>query len=258
MKSSKIIRIVIVMIMGLASWFCVSSPLHAQTDEIQVYTGEINKPREFSITLHNNFIALGRSTPGFPDGLVPRHSLNGVPEFGYGVTDWFELGAYVPVYSITEEGHVHVNAFKLRTLFVSPHANERKFFYGANFEFSYNRPQWDERRFSGEIRPIIGTRVGKFDFIFNPIFDYNFYDIGETSFVPALRVAYNLSPVWAVALEHYADFGQFKDFGNQQAQSLFGVVDFNPKPYAVEFGIGHGFTADSDALVLKLIVSRNF
>src|SRR5713226_9720520 len=26
----------------------------AQTDEIQVYTGEINKPGEFSITLHDN------------------------------------------------------------------------------------------------------------------------------------------------------------------------------------------------------------
>jgi hypothetical protein len=31
------------------------APAYAQTDEIQVYTGEINKPGEFSITLHGNY-----------------------------------------------------------------------------------------------------------------------------------------------------------------------------------------------------------
>ena len=36
---------------------------YAQTDEIQVYTGEINKPGELSITLHNNFTPIGPKQP---------------------------------------------------------------------------------------------------------------------------------------------------------------------------------------------------
>jgi hypothetical protein len=31
-----------------------------------------------------------------------------------------------------------LNGFKVRELFVVPHAAEQPFFYGINFEFSYN------------------------------------------------------------------------------------------------------------------------
>jgi hypothetical protein len=36
------------------------------------------------------------------------------------------------------------------------------------------------------------------------------------------------------------------------------VIDYKGDPTSVEFGIGHGFTAASDTLVLKLILSRDF
>ncbi len=36
---------------------------------------------------------------------------------------------------------------------------------GANFEFSYNA-RWDSRRYSSEIRPIIGWHIHPWDFIF--------------------------------------------------------------------------------------------
>src|SRR6266481_8060401 len=79
-------------------------PADAQTDEIQVYTGEINKPREFSITLHANYTAIGPTRPAFIGGIVPNHSLNGVPEYALGITPWLELGAYLPLYTVTGEG----------------------------------------------------------------------------------------------------------------------------------------------------------
>ena len=47
------------------------APAYAQTDEIQVYTGEINKPGEFSITLHNNFTPIGPKQPAFIGGVSP-------------------------------------------------------------------------------------------------------------------------------------------------------------------------------------------
>ena len=36
------------------------SSAHAQTDEIQVYTGELAARREFSLTLHGNYTPRGR------------------------------------------------------------------------------------------------------------------------------------------------------------------------------------------------------
>src|SRR5438132_3073106 len=45
-----------------------------------------------------------------------------------------------------------------RSLFVSPHAHERRLFFGVNFELGYNTPHWATSRFAGEIRPIVGVR----------------------------------------------------------------------------------------------------
>ena len=72
----------------------------AQTDEIQVYDAAIAAPGRFNLTLHNNFTPIGRDTLP-PGGIIPDKSLNGVPEWAYGVTDWFEAGLYMPVYSIS-------------------------------------------------------------------------------------------------------------------------------------------------------------
>ena len=71
----------------------------AQTDEIQVYDAEIAKPGVFNLMVHNNFASESLKTPGFPGGLVPNQTLNGVPEWAYGVTDWFEQGLYLPLCS---------------------------------------------------------------------------------------------------------------------------------------------------------------
>src|ERR1700726_1513349 len=76
--------------------------------------------------------------PNFPGGIVPNHTFNGVPEWAYGIVDWLELGAYAPVYSWTGNGRVLIDGAKLRAEFVVPHAAERSFFYGINFELGFN------------------------------------------------------------------------------------------------------------------------
>jgi hypothetical protein len=88
--------------------------------------------------LDNNFTTNGRKTPAFPGGIIPDESLNGVPEWAYGVTDWFEQGLYLPLYSISKNHSATLNGVKLRELFVVPNAAEQTLFYGCNFEFSYN------------------------------------------------------------------------------------------------------------------------
>jgi hypothetical protein len=230
-----------------------------QTDEIQVYDAQIAALGKFNLMLHNNFTPDGRKTPAFPDGITPDKSLNGVPEWAYGVTDWFEQGLYLPLYSISKTRGATLNGFKLRELFVVPNAAERTFFYGANFEFSYNAKHWDPARFASEIRPIIGVHLHPIDVIVNPILDSSFNGFKNLDFAPATRVACNISSKWAVALEEYADFGPLKKFysANKQSHQLYAVVDRNSKFVSVEFGMGFGLTNASDNVTLKLMLSRD-
>jgi hypothetical protein len=222
------------------------SPAYAQTDEIQVYNAQIAAPGVLNLTLHDNYT---------PDG----RTLNGVPEWAYGVTDWMEAGLYLPLYSLRGDGALTYNGFKLRTLFVRPDAANQPFFYGVNFEFSWNTAHWDPNRHTLEIRPILGWHLGPVDVIVNPILDSAYQGFSRLDFAPAARVAYNLGPTWAVAAEEYADFGPLRGFypARQQQQQLFAVFDYNGKPWSIEGGVGAGLTGATDHLVLKLILSRD-
>ena len=242
---------------ALAGLFGLISGARAATDEIQVYDAEIAPIGGFNLTIHNNYTPEGVKTPEFPGGLVDHHTLNGVPEWAVGVTDWWELGTYLPLYSVKNDGAAVLNGVKLRSLFVVPDAKSRRFFYGINFELSYNFRHWEPTRYSGEIRPIVGYRIGAVDLIFNPILDTAFKGgASHLDFAPAARIAYNFSDDTAVAVEHYADFGLLRRFerGDRQSHVLFGVVDAKLGAASVEFGAGHGFTAASDSLIVKLIV----
>jgi hypothetical protein len=232
---------------------------HAQGDEIQVYDGGLAPVGVFNLTLHNNFTPDGIKEPAFPGAIISNHSLNGVPEWAYGVTDWFEAGLYMPLYSIdTEQGAV-LNGFKLRTLFAVPHADDRRFVYGVNFEFSYNARHWDPKRITSEVRPILGWHLHPVDIIVNPILDTSYDGLKNMVFAPSVRVAYNTSPQWAVAVEEYAEYGPLHDFAPTSGQShqLYGVVDRTGGFVDVEAGVGVGLTDASDRLQLKLILSRD-
>ena len=230
----------------------------AQTDEIQVYDGAIADRGVFNLTWHNNFTPDGVKEPAFPGGLSNNHNLNGVTEWAYGVTDWFEAGLYLPLYSISDDRGPTINGGKIRLLFTAPKADDRKFVYAVNFEFSYNSKHWDDRRYTSEIRPIIGWHLKPVDIFVNPILD-NSYRGGFKSldFAPATRVAYNLSPDWAVAVEEYADYGPLRNFytASEQSHQIFGVVDHKAKFADIEFGVGFGATDATDKITLKLMLA---
>jgi hypothetical protein len=228
------------------------------TDEIQVYNAAIAEVGQFTIQQHLNYIPLGLKDPPFPGGLVSNHSLNGTPEFAYGITDWWEVGLYLP-FSIQNQ-KFYSDAFKLRTLFVSPHADQRKFFYGVNFEFSNETPKFAQTRFAMEIRPIIGVRNADWEFIVNPIVDIGFGKYGQADFVPAARVARKIGPDLSVGLEYYADFGQIGNFASvaDQQHTLFAVTDFKLGVFNVDFGVGYGLTPASDRWVIKTIIGYAF
>jgi hypothetical protein len=228
------------------------------TDEIQVYDASIAAIGQFTVQQHLNYVPLGVKEPPFPGGLTSDNSVNGTPEFAYGVTDWWEVGLYLP-FAIKDQQFLS-DSFKLRTLFVTPHAEQRDFFYGVNFEFSNTTPKFSQSRFALEVRPIIGVRNAEYEFIVNPIMDFSFGRDGEADFTPAARVARKLAPDTFIGLEYYADFGaigSFPGFADQQ-HNLFAVTDFKVGVFDVDFGVGYGLTPASDRWVVKTIIGYAF
>jgi hypothetical protein len=233
----------------------------AQTDEIQVYDANISKVGIFNVENHTNFTPIGRKIPAFPGAIIANNSVNGATEWAYGVTPWFEQGLYLPVYSFysTNQGAT-LNGFKIRELFVRPHAQEHRFFYGLNFEFSVNALYWEDRRITSEFRPIVGLRLGQWDIIYNPILDTDYTGgFKGLEFNPAFRVAYNLNQTWAVAVEQYDGYGPLHDIlpESQRFHETWAVFDRKSKIVDVEAGVGVGWSGGADRLTLKLMLSRD-
>jgi hypothetical protein len=228
-------------------------------DEIQVYNAEIAEVGQWTYQQHLNYAPVGQTQPEVPGGFSSNRSLQGTPEFAYGITDWWEAGFYLP-FAVTGSGQLLSDGAKLRSLFVVPDAAKRSFFYGVNFELGYEMPRFASNPWGLEIRPIVGVRNAQWEFIVNPIVDLSFGAGGEADFAPALRLARNLGNDWYVGLEYYGDFGKIGDFLplQQQSQQLFAVTDFKAGVVDVELGVGYGFTPGSDRVVAKAIIGYAF
>jgi hypothetical protein len=229
------------------------------TDEIQVYTGDIEPQGVFGVTWHNNYTVSGQTAPDFPNSLIDNHAYSSVTEWAYGVTPWFEAGLYLPLYANTiGEGWTY-NGFKLRALFVQPDNENKDFYYGMNFEFSWNQKYWEDQVNTGEIRPIIGFRFGsdnQWSFTFNPIVDNSYKGgIAGLQFNPATRLDYKINDTWTAALEEYDGFGELRKFlpGSQQFHQFWVTGDYNGDPISVEFGAGFGLTPASNSFAVKLM-----
>ena len=78
----------------------------------------------------------GRLSQNFPADSRSNRSLQGTPEFAYGITNWWEGGFYLP-FAVASNGELLSDGAKIRSLFVVPDAAKRNFFYGVNFELGY-------------------------------------------------------------------------------------------------------------------------
>src|SRR6266404_1484105 len=155
---------------SFAAVVLIASTVSARAvDEIQVYNAEIAKVGQWTFQLHSN----------------------------YG-------GFYTP-FAVDQNLTPYSNAAKIRQLFVIPNASEREFFYGVNFEFSYEMPQFSDTQWNMEIRPIVGWRKNDYEFILNPIVDIGFGQNGGAVFAPAARFARHLGENLAGGVEYYPD-----------------------------------------------------
>jgi hypothetical protein len=236
----------------------------ALSDEIQVYTDEINAPREWGLELHINTTPKGRQTPDYPGEAVPHHGLRFTPEISYGLTETWEAGLYLPT-NRDASGNFSFAGSKLRLKWLPIRGDEKTggWFLGANGELSHLQKKFSESRWSSELRIMMGYRDETWLFAANPIFGWNLSDglRSKTADVSlALKASRKVSDNLALGAEYYSDLGTTARLLGvpDQGHTLYAVMDLEMKKWSLNFGVGHGLTDAADKWTVKTIVGFSF
>jgi hypothetical protein len=228
----------------------------ALSDEIQVYTSDINKPREFGLELHVNTTPSGRSTPDFPGEIPPAHSWRITPELSYGLSRTFEAGLYIPM--VLAKGDSVMGGMKLRLKWLPVQVDEHEtgVFAGANFEYAWVSSRLEEATQGIEVRPILGWRDDKWLLAVNPILEYDRSGPNKSwtpAFAPALKVAREVTEGFAAGIEYYGELGRVNNLAphSEQSHTLYLAIDVDRGPVPFNFGIGRGLNGATDRWTVK-------
>jgi hypothetical protein len=242
----------------------MTAPLAAQgfSDEIQVYTQDIQKPGKMGLELHLNRTLQGPRNA--PDGPF-NGSTNLTPEFSYGLTPTFDVGLYLPTAFDTDH-HYRFSGPKLRAKWMPLQLEEEDApgaFAGVNLELARTNRSFSEVRWEAELRFIGGLQVEDWLLAVNPIFGWPLSDEqgrGTPDFTTAWKATYRKWKQAAPGLELYLDHGLLNhpDPLRQQNQRLFFTLDVDHAPFVFNVGIGHGLTSASECWTLKFIFEIPF
>ena len=232
--------------------------LAALPDEIQVYTGDINKPGEWGLELHVNTTPSGRKEPEFPGEIVPHHAWRITPEISYGFTPTIDAGVYLPM--VFAPGGEHVfSGPKIRAKWLPIQADEKLggVFAGVNLEYQWIDKKLEEVTREIEIRPIIGWEDERWLIAVNPIVEFPQTGPGKghaPEFTPSLKVGRKVSEGVMAGIEYYTELGQINNMlpHDQQSHTLYLALDVERGGWNFNFGIGRGFEA-ADRWTVKAI-----
>ena len=235
----------------------------ALSDEIQVYTDDLEKPGERGIELHVNTTPSGRSTPDYPGEVTPWHSLRVTPEISWGIARDWDWGFYLPFVRSAEGDYSFAGPkARLKWLPLRPAEGESGAFAGINGELAYVQEKFVQARKTLELRPILGWRSEKWLAAVNPTvgMDLAGAEQGVATFHPSLKVSRDIGGKRALGFEYYADFGRLSHFAprEEQEHTLYLVLDTDAvagKWPGLNFGIGRGLTTVTDRWTIKAIVS---
>jgi len=238
----------------------IATVLTAQgfTDEIQVYTQDIQKPGQWGLELHLNRILLG---PRNALGNLPFNgSSNLTPELSYGLTQTLELGLYLPA-TLDTDHHARFAGPKLRLKWMPLHPAGEDApgpFLGLNIELARQNRGFSDLRWESELRLIAGHQGEDWLLAVNPIFGWPLSD-GQGRGAPDLTTAWKATWTrWkqaAPGLELYLEHGQLNrlDPSPNWKQQLFLTLDVDHAPFQFNVGIGRGLTPSSERWTLKFI-----
>lgn len=239
----------------------ISANAWGASDEIQVYTDEMNDPGQYGVELHMNYVPKGDKSEWREGAMASNHRFQMTPEFSYGISKYLEAGLYVPT-AISSDGSFHATGLRPRLKYIHPKAEGSIFFWGLNTEFGYSSLEVSDTMWGMEIRPIMGVRTDKWLVSFNPIIDIPLSKGGmrTAAFEPSLKVMRKINDELELGIEHYSGFGAMNNLQGwkNQEQTTYVAADFKVKGMEVNFGVGHGYQKAEDDWVIKSIVAFPF
>jgi hypothetical protein len=229
--------------------------------EIQVYDSGVNVIGSKSLEIHTNNVAEGKKAPEYPEQIPAHHLSHLTFEFAYGMTNYWELGAYLQSV-LTPDSQYKFAGAKLRSKFVIPKEVSGAFQFGLNFEISDVPKPYEPVRYGAEARPILGYNTERWIFLVNPIFEFNLSDDVESSpgFAPAAKVVFDTNRGYGIGMEYYADMGSAQQMTgiSEAEQYLYVVYDMLKGPMELNIGVGQGLNSESNKTQLKCIVGFEF
>jgi hypothetical protein len=247
---------------ALLGAFLVSLPAAALDPfEIQVYDGTANARGETGLEMHLNYVAYGVRTSPSPE-LPPDRQAHVTLEPSYGVTSYWELGAYLQG-TLLPGGTFDYSGVKLRSKFVTPPEWTGHWRLGINLELSRLPESYDPARWGAEVRPIVAWEDDRLLLALNP-------NIGMSLTAPASQEGPELEPCamtkfklggLALGLEYYANLGPLRAILplSQQEHYLFETVDVLAwHGVELNLGLGQGLTGASNRVVVKTVVGYAF
>lgn len=231
-----------------------AATLASTDDEIQVYNNAINAPGQFGLELHSNYVAEGTRIPAYNGDAPSYGSFRETSEFSYGLKKNWELGGYLPL--LSHGGITRLEGGKLRVKYLQQ--EDSGFYYGFNTEIGHSTKRSNEQPWNQELRPIIGYHGEKWRIAFNPVLGWSL--VGRDAFLPTFSPMLKISRIVvgnvALGVEHFADFGMIHKVEPlpHQGHNSYLVLDTTVANINVNFGVGNGWTQDSDGWTIKMIM----
>ena len=243
-------------ILGLPVWL-----LAQDNYEIQVYGAQTQEKNTTMFELHSNFTFNGEKA--MIDGVIPsNHALHETLEITQGITDNFEIGAYM--FTNYTPGHGYrIIGTHIRPRIMAPEKWKLPVGLSLSAEIGYQSPEYADQTWNFELRPIIDKQWKKLYVAFNPAFGIvlkSAYTNSIPTFEPNIKAAYNFFKNLALGIEYYGSMGPVNAIQSlpQQNQALFAAADMLNNPHW-EFNVGAGFglTPATDGFVFKIILGRH-
>ena len=234
----------------------------AAPDEIQVYIDDLNRVGGAGVDIHVNDVPTGYPTTDYPRQQSSIDRLRVTPEFSYGFTEHGELGLYLPLATYDASGRFGVHGFKGRFKFIGSDPGAR-WFWGANLEVGYEDRALETNPGNAELKLIGGVHAGRWLIASNVNADFAYWGrrSDPTAFDVESRASREVAKGLQLGIETYNGIGDSRHVGNfgLSDQSTFAVADIDlGRDYALNVGVGRGYGANRDHLILKAIISVPF
>ena len=245
-------------VLSAICWGLQAGATRAAPEEIQVYLDDISAPGHFGLDLHTNFVAAGAGGADYPRGEASLDRFRLTPEFAYGLTHNLEAGLYLPLATIDGSGRPSIDGAKVRLKFIAPRAADQTWFWGANFEIGGVDHRLDPNPWNAELKGIVGRRWGPWTLAFNANVDFKLAgpEPAPASLELDAQLTYQIDRTLSVGLETYNGAGEFRRLGAfaSAEQSTFLVMNKSLGRWDINLGIGAGYGANRDSLIVKAII----